>query len=1371
MPYIPQKYLVFGTIFVVTEAMTAFLIVAAPNLILRLGSYVLLVACVLIMLRLSAPNAPFLIRLLFCVVLCVIVLNYGFTNVTVGSGSARLTISELVLMGALMWVMVQSWRSLWIAGLSSHLLLIYALVPFIFHFVPNLLRYGVVAARDALPLVDSFFFFGGIIVVAFARDVREWQQWRQRFLWLVMVALIIYLPLYPFQKTILMYSPVAYGYQQFVPIFGYFANSNAFALAGMLASILLPAAFAWRIGGQCKYPFLMVAFVVYTFGIMMLQSRATYIAMTVSLIILSITGHGRAVWRLLLTIITGIMVLALIEFTGVEVKGRVGAVSLEMLVSQLESVTGSGAHEAGIGGVNQRKGWWRYSLSRWSSSAETIIAGIGFGEPLTDFATGRITGGGKLLVREPHNSYISVLTRTGLVGFLPWLAFHGTLLMLVWRKFHAMRRSKQPGADYWLWMFTLSLSLLIEALVEPVFESPHFAIPYFFLAGIALGEIARDKDGWRSLLSSKTTSCCPLLRSVSEVPTNLFSRRPLIVTALGIACGIFLPCFQGNAFCNSTELPQLPLPPERLAEAPPFLPSLISPSGQRVPLAPGFELKWDESLQQLKSNRKGWWYVNFPDVKKEVVATLAGEPRKTVRNWYWHENGIDEVSPPELLSPPIIARDMGSPNLIVDNRNRRASDRNPGSAAAPLRSIGEAIVRAVPGSIIHVMPGEYREKLVITKSGIKGSPIRIVGVRDADGKLPVFTGNAPFNHLEWKPMPSDRTLYRADVPDLIFGPVFIDGQPSVESSAVNLIASGEVAFSWGAHDLARETSRDELVSAMDKSSYQIVEADQKGWFDLHQIQGSEETSVWVGRAFFFSESSHKDYLLVEGDFRSTRRHGVRASALPNRYRVWFNGESMRPLVESEGDEMFLMPHLSIGPNSGEQTVGVAVKPGWNELLIQMETGSQHGKTRFAVRFPHSLNKTAVTTDTPNSEQPKNMMAISSLSRMKVTRRQAASPEYAIYYRLREGETRPSKNIELPVMQGPLVNIKGNYIELSGFEFRGGAQGSQQGMVEVSGVGNIVDANRFIRPDVRGITISAWSDQESEPIVVSRNWIDSPGHIGIGAAGEPPGSKCNLNAKNLTKEVPGRGRYIIEDNIIRYPNRNGYPVFWESGCIKVVRSTGSIIRGNACIGSNGVGIWLDWENFGNRVESNYIHEAYGCGICVEASPGPNLLANNVIVGTRPGPDWFSAAVLAWDSIRTWAIHNTVDGTEKNGSHIVLGINLQGNTSSPPTRWCNASQGAITQTSSNNLILGSGILEFPKLKIESYANVYEASTLFDDNSYSTAPLSEIKYDFSGLLRELHDPAIGAFRRQISWRADMNAVLDVEFNDGSVKRRVFP
>ncbi|MFW5686191.1 MAG: right-handed parallel beta-helix repeat-containing protein [Spirochaetota bacterium] len=50
-----------------------------------------------------------------------------------------------------------------------------------------------------------------------------------------------------------------------------------------------------------------------------------------------------------------------------------------------------------------------------------------------------------------------------------------------------------------------------------------------------------------------------------------------------------------------------------------------------------------------------------------------------------------------------------------------------GDEASPWRSIDTALTRAAPGDTIHITPGVYYERVIMTRSGEDGSPIRIVG--------------------------------------------------------------------------------------------------------------------------------------------------------------------------------------------------------------------------------------------------------------------------------------------------------------------------------------------------------------------------------------------------------------------------------------------------------------------------------------------------------------------------------------------------------------------------------------------------------------------------------------------------------------------
>ena len=104
---------------------------------------------------------------------------------------------------------------------------------------------------------------------------------------------------------------------------------------------------------------------------------------------------------------------------------------------------------------------------------------------------------------------------------------------------------------------------------------------------------------------------------------------------------------------------------------------------------------------------------------------------------------------------------------------------------------------------------------------------------------------------------------------------------------------------------------------------------------------------------------------------------------------------------------------------------------------------------------------------------------------------------------------------------------------------------------------------------------------------------------------------------------------------------GYDRLESVAGIRFERMAASTISYNTIEG-DGPGISLRGENYGVRIDGNTITDPYGWGIGVEANPGPNLVANNIVTGLRIGPDWYKGHLLTWDSDQTWIINNTVDG---------------------------------------------------------------------------------------------------------------------------------
>ena len=90
-------------------------------------------------------------------------------------------------------------------------------------------------------------------------------------------------------------------------------------------------------------------------------------------------------------------------------------------------------------------------------------------------------------VREPHNSLMSAVGRTGLVGLFAYVGVHAGL---IWTVIKAYRDSRRPGeAEDRRWLLiTLGFVVMcwIDAMGEDAFEKPFVCIPYYFLCGTVL---------------------------------------------------------------------------------------------------------------------------------------------------------------------------------------------------------------------------------------------------------------------------------------------------------------------------------------------------------------------------------------------------------------------------------------------------------------------------------------------------------------------------------------------------------------------------------------------------------------------------------------------------------------------------------------------------------------------------------------------------------------------------------------------------------------------------------------------------------------------------------------------------------------------
>jgi hypothetical protein len=445
------------------------------------------------LLRSLAPGAPWWIKASFFVVCGQLVLSYGFSNIIFFAGGVPIPLTDSLLMIALLYSAAHVWFVRDRVALPSGLwwLVGWVLFTLAWHLPSGLQRDGVGAARDAMPTVQMLYVVAGFIVVSLCLRAGEpGLRWLRSVLVLLGAMLAVYGLMYPFSSTLLSVSPRLGSLQQSVPIFGYFTTWPAMGVLPIVALGL------WRWQAHARgvkvgltlqlFSLLVVVSGLLTF--FMVQARIAYVFIALAVpMFLIVGGQRRQAARIVAAVLVGIAVLLTVELSGLEIKGRVGKLSASGIYHHLATLAGGvtdpdNEFRGAAAGINQRKQWREYSLGLWGEDLSSRTLGIGYGFILTDLTTGG-TGGEILVVREPHNSYVTTLTRTGLIGLAVMLALHAAVVYCCWFGYRRHRQRRPAAAAFLLGALFYETYSLLNAWGEPHFEVAHFAVPSYFIYG------------------------------------------------------------------------------------------------------------------------------------------------------------------------------------------------------------------------------------------------------------------------------------------------------------------------------------------------------------------------------------------------------------------------------------------------------------------------------------------------------------------------------------------------------------------------------------------------------------------------------------------------------------------------------------------------------------------------------------------------------------------------------------------------------------------------------------------------------------------------------------------------------------------------
>lgn len=226
--------------------------------------------------------------------------------------------------------------------------------------------------------------------------------------------------------------------------------------------------------------------------IQIFQARLIYVQLLASTLIY-LYLRPSSIKYLPIFLIAGLAFLTLTSSFGGSY-GRLGiGMNIDTLLDHFASMLGIESESFGhaASGVGLRELWWAKTFQDWRDNNFLFLIGKGFGMPLTDFKIA-----GDIVVRELHNSYLSVITRQGL--FIALMVYF-LWFYLLYHIFFSLKTIKQNKMDYYSSSIFLFLSLYminvwIFSLAEDGFEKPAFSFPFYLIAGLLISLNLRHRS-------------------------------------------------------------------------------------------------------------------------------------------------------------------------------------------------------------------------------------------------------------------------------------------------------------------------------------------------------------------------------------------------------------------------------------------------------------------------------------------------------------------------------------------------------------------------------------------------------------------------------------------------------------------------------------------------------------------------------------------------------------------------------------------------------------------------------------------------------------------------------------------------------------
>jgi O-Antigen ligase len=395
------------------------------------------------------------------------VFNYGFQVIKLPPGRFGIPIGELLI---LIFVFICNHKHTLKHFLTTSLLFPISslFIVCVIHLFSDLKSYGFWALRDANHVIETFY-----IYIGFSLSLQSIKFIFKHYNKFYIIG-VFYSFLYPFREFITVYLPkiaTSAGHQTTILNF----ITAPFFLLGR--SFLLIAD-----RGSLNLKNILLSGFILSYTVVLFQARTIYLQILIIGIITSALMKYFSV-RAVFLLFCFIIFLSIIQMFNFNLNTRIGLdlnfTNLKLHLLSMFGIASKGLENAAHG-VSQRLDWWQNIILINFKNFEYFLIGRGYGFPLIDF-----TSSDSIIVREPHNSIISIFGRLGIIGIFLFSFLHIYGIAKWYKTYTIFKSDNNRKVTTFLYLIlTWWICTWVYSIGEDAFEKPFLAIPFYFFYGL-----------------------------------------------------------------------------------------------------------------------------------------------------------------------------------------------------------------------------------------------------------------------------------------------------------------------------------------------------------------------------------------------------------------------------------------------------------------------------------------------------------------------------------------------------------------------------------------------------------------------------------------------------------------------------------------------------------------------------------------------------------------------------------------------------------------------------------------------------------------------------------------------------------------------